>query len=144
MKDIIFTVPTLRNVIGKNHFDMFDKGALNTRMTDFALLLGGTSNNVWWTRTSEDYMRKYAIENDRDITFAFNRRTPGIRPLFDYSDITHLNEYFDENGILCVKYGEFPQDLVSDEESIELENLFLNNKLVKVGRFTTDRVSNVC
>ncbi len=144
MKDIFFTVPILREVIGKNRLDIFNKGALNTRMTDFALLLGGNNENIWWTRTSEDYMRKYVIRNDRDTIFAFNKRTPGVRPLFDYSDFNYMNEYYDENGILCVKYGEFPQDLVTDEESDELEKLFLNNELKKVGQFTTDGVSNEC
>lgn len=47
----------------------------------------------------------------------------GIRPAIKYSEIERGSQYvgLDENGITCVKYGEYPQTKLSDKEKTASE-----------------------
>ncbi len=144
MSNVEFTVLPKEKIFGKDKLSIFYKGAYETKMTDFALLLGGRFETVWWTSSFDNYICMHVCTNNGPTTFTFRSRLPGIRPCFDYSKIPQINEYYDENNILTIKYGEYPQDITAEETALKLEDLFIDNKLESIGRFTTDAVSNEC
>ena len=82
-------------------------------------------------------------KNGKNYGVAANRRDGGARPALPCSSILKVssNGARGQNGILEVEYGEYPQDIVSEDFSITLERAYLNNEMKTTGKsYTTDSV----
>ena len=123
---------------------------IRVAITDFSLLLGVETflfNNQiclwWWTKTSNNSNYACTCDIDRINGFdweAITRRNGGIRPAIKYSSIKNMVQNEKKvNGIKEVEFGEYPQTIVSKDESDELDKLYSINALLITGKnYTTD------
>lgn len=156
MKKLKFTFLTNKQIFGNKKLDIFNKYGIKAFITDFSILLGGsyrvgessiTKNYIgeWWTK--DPYCNLITIV-DYFGTASYNRvydNKIGVRPVIPYSSIffTSFNKQRNNQGILEVEFGEYPQDIVSEDLSIELENLYLDKTINKTGKnYTTDFISD--
>ena len=147
-------------VFGKNSLKIFEKYGTKAAITDFSILLGGYVNNHyhtkegntdkdrtgwWWTRTDDGDNDARSVRNDGDrdcddVTY----RDLGARPALPYSSISSIasNEVRGSFGIKEVEYGEYPQTIVDERFSRELEeNYKRGSGIRKTGKtYTTDSV----
>ena len=135
--------------------EIFKIGGTQCDITDFSILLGNgrdEENNIykWFTKTLEYhhycniYRRHHyfvlsaSAENEEIVS---NEQTfkGGVRPAVSYSSISSniSNSVSNINGIVEVEYGEYPQDIVSEKISKELEELFSNKIMHKTGKVYT-------
>jgi len=151
-----------------DQLDILKKYGKKAAMTDFSILLGGTGWNYinegnslkncvswWWTKTlygddadyeddSYDCVR-VVIHNGCIDWYGVDLRVIGARPALPYSSILGIcsNALRGKNGILEVEYGEYPQDIVSEDEAKTLEREYLNRTINQTGKsYTTDSVSD--
>ena len=148
-------------VFGDNQIDILKKYGTKAAITDFSILLGGCVDDNyhtnegdtdrdrtgwWWTRTNDGdgYVRVVYIDgtsswDDVDI------RNGGVRPALPYSSISSIasNEVRGSFGIKEVEYGEYPQTIVDEPFSRELEaNYKRETGIRKTGKtYTTDSVN---
>ena len=147
-------------VYGKNKLEIFEQSTNNVRAyrTDYVSICGGS--DYWMTKienTSRINVVRYSDEMLR--INEWNDTSVGLRPIVYYNNISSKisNKYENEDGILEIEYGEYPQTVVSDELSNELEEQFQNNRLSrgksyifnvsrtlkKDGQFPTPKFSNL-
>ncbi len=136
------TFLTEEQVFGDDQLDIFKKYGTACAITDFALLLGGRSNlhyptkegdssSWWWTRTRYISFNKYAdvvtvgIGGKKSSNYASDTEG-GARPALPYSSISSMtsNKLGKIFGITEVEYGEYPQTIVDESFSRELEDNF--------------------
>ncbi len=158
--DSNFTFLTEEQVFGEKQLDILEKYGTKCAITDFSILLGGEDSNYnwtkegdidrdrtgwWWTRSDDgdDDARVVDINGDRDYSSVY-RRSGGARPALPYSSISSIasNEVIDRFGIKEVEYGEYPQTIVDERFSRELEeNYKRGTGIIKTGKvYTTDSV----
>jgi len=148
-------------VFGDNQIDILKKYGTKAAITDFSILLGGCVDDNyhtnegdtdrdrtgwWWTRTKDGdgYVRVVYIDGTRswdDVDI----RNGGVRPVLPYSSISSIasNEVRGSFGIKEVEYGEYPQTIVDEPFSRELEaNYKRETGIRKTGKtYTTDSVN---
>ena len=157
-----FTFLTYEQIYLTDQLEILKKYRIKSEITDFSIMLGGRvdldcytwvgntrKNRIgwWWTKSGFFYAISsvyYGSEvgniNDRDI---------GARPAIPYSGISSMcsEPVRDEYGILEVEYGEYPQMVVDEGYSVELERAYNNGSLRTTEKtYTTDsanRFSNV-
>ena len=141
--------------------DVFKRYGTECAITDFSILLGGRVKNYyenegregknragcWWTSTYtiSSNFKVHAIYssaiNDTTIGYSVFDCDVGGRPATNFSLIRHFcsRQKQLENGILEVEFGEYPQDIVNEELSEELENAYLNGLIKQTGKsYTTN------
>lgn len=141
-------------IFGENQLEIFKNGKTEAYITDFAILLGGwsiiypeKSNStigIYFTKTGcEDYAPTVDWNGNKRGHIVDGRHV-GIRPILPYSQIQMLasNISINPNGILEVEFGEYPQTIVSDLLSKELEEAYQNGDLSKTGKFYTTDSNN--
>ena len=130
-------------------------------ITDFSILLGGavldkdfTSEGVslknrvghWWSSiySIAPGPDAYCVRAWNDSVYASSVFSSyvGGRPATSYSSISCFcpspKKRLD-NGILEIEFGEYPQDIVSLDYAMELENAYLNGTIKETGKiYTTD------
>lgn len=123
--------------------------------TDFAILLGSyVTSGWWWTKslTDGDNVARvvspdgcvgspYGCEVWDDVDSRFT----GARPAIPYSSIQQVssNGVIGASGIKEILYGEYPQTIVDENYSRELERVYNNGSLKTTGKnYTTDSVKN--
>ena len=145
-------------IFGDNQLDIIKKYGTKSAITDFAILSGGfvydtiggkdlkNRTGRWWTRLSDGYNDARVI-NFRDVSSSnrseVNLRFGGIRPAFTYSSIQPIlsSRVRENSGIKEVEYGEYPQWVVDENYSRELEEVYNNGSLRTTGKnYTTDSV----
>lgn len=154
-----FTFLTEEQIFGNDQLGILKKYGTSCAITDFSILLGGyvSKNNYisegntrkdrtgwWWTKTAY-HNAAFVVYSDgfwayRDV----DTRYGGARPALSYSSIQSIssNVVRGENGILEVEYGEYPQTIVDENYSRELERAYNNRSLRTTGKnYTTDSVS---
>ena len=147
-------------IFGANKLSIFDKYGTQAAITDFSILLGNyvsldyhisEENNLknrtgwWWTKTDKNVNTKYFVttNGDREWDYIYTRNN-GVRPVLPYYSIDKiiLNKERGSDGILEVKYGEYPQDIVDENYSRKLERAYYNENLKVTGKnYTTDSVN---
>ena len=157
-----FTFLTKEQIdILENH-GIFYKHRKAANITDFASLLVCFQHKdglgKWWTKTTYcDYCDIYDDEydddeyDDDDVCVInekgmedFNSpwsRFVGARPAFSISSIIskQRKKELEDSGVKEFEYGEYPQTIVDEEYSKELEKLYSSNGLIITGRnYTTD------
>ena len=159
--DSNITFLTEEQIFGDAQIDILKKYGTACAITDFSILLGGYVNDDyhtkegdtgrdrtgwWWTRSDDG-------DNDAcGVTYGGNAytlnvliRDSGARPALPYSSISSIasNEVRGSFGIKEVEYGEYPQTIVDERFSRELEeNYKRGTGIRKTGKtYTTNSVN---
>lgn len=127
---------------------------LDAEMTDFAVLLGGKAiekeyrkgfdrgklftGNYWVDGGNKVFA--HGPDGDTNLEGHENRRVIGARIFIDTDGQFEWKTDTMSNTMYGV-YGEYPQSLVDDSVSADLEEAYKNNELIVTGRkYTTDSV----
>ena len=153
-----FTFLTEDQIFGNSQLEILKKYGTKCAITDFAILLGGdvtsdeftsegnTLNNRtgwWWTKTPYNTSVRAIYYYGSRSWYTINPRDGGARPALPYSSISFIssNGVRGSTGIKEIEYGEYPQTIVIETLSQELEYLYNNNILNTTGKnYTTDSV----
>ena len=154
-----FTFLTDEQIFGNNQLDIISRYGTKCAITDFSILLGGyVSSNYytsegnarkdrtgwWWTKSSDGDNDAIVVSKSGDRSwFNVSKRSGGYRPALPYSSIQSIssNGVRDANGIKEIEYGEYPQTIVDESYSRELERAYNNRSLGTTGKnYTTDSV----
>jgi len=160
MKDLTFL--TKEQILGKDKLDILKLYGPKCAATDFAILLGAevSSNNYtsegtsrknragsWWTSSFDDEDNAYYISAaGHSYKFYLKLRAIGARPTIPYSLISQKasDKTRGKNGILEVEYGEYPQDVVSEDLEKVLETAYKNKTINQTDKnYTTNSVSTL-
>ena len=154
-----FTFLTDEQIFGNNQLDIISRYGTKCAITDFSILLGGcvssdyytSEGNTrkdrtgwWWTKSSGGIWDvRVVIDNGRRNWRSVDERYCGARPALPYSSIQSIssNGVRGANGIKEIEYGEYPQTIVDENYSRELERAYNNRSLRTTGKnYTTDSV----
>ena len=157
-----FTFLTIEQFYSLENDGIFDDYGKKARITDFASLLGCYRHKdgigEWWTKTPYHDIEVYygddeydddfndellcVINEDGKENFKFQwERFAGGRPAFSISSVfsKESKKKLEDSGVKEFGYGEYPQTIVDEEYSKELERLYSSNSLIITGRnYTTD------
>ena len=147
----------IRDSDNKLLFGLFRR---ETTITDFAILLGGYAANkngnekeeTTFNRNNKSYGKYFLsqlfgmdaciVTEDGMISHDFVRkRDIGIRPSANYSSmlVNYVNIIKDDKLTKIIEYGEYPQNVVSEDFAGVLEKEFNKYNLEKTGKYyTTD------
>lgn len=159
--DSNITFLTEEQIFGDAQIDILKKHGTACAITDFSILLGGYVNDDyhtkegdtgrdrtgwWWTRSDDgDNDARVVGDGGRRLCDYVNIRRGGARPALPYSSISSIasNEVRGSFGIKEVEYGEYPQTIVDERFSRELEeNYKRGTGIRKTGKtYTTDSVN---
>ncbi len=142
---------------GQDNLHIFRWYGKKCALTDFSILLGAKVSNFnyidkdrrkvatgwWFTKSpSESNNCVHTISDGGKIGDVYVAlRTRGARPALPYSSIGLLcsNEVRVTDGIKEVEYGEYPQTIVDENYSRELERAYIIGSLRTTGKnYTTD------
>ena len=158
--DSNITFLTEEQIFGDKQLDILKKYGKACAITDFSILLGGYVNNDchtkegntgkdrtgwWWART-DDGNNDARVVGTHGNSFHIHvpERRGGARPAIPYSSISSIasNEVRGSFGIKEVEYGEYPQTIVDERFSRELEDNYQRGSgIKKTGKtYTTDSV----
>ncbi len=157
MYDIEITFLTKEQI---SQLDILKKYGTKCAITDFSILLGGYASwahhtsegktykdrtGWWWTKTADGNNDAIVVRSD-GVSSHYKALSRDIcaRPALPYSSIGTIasNETRDSFGIKEVEYGEYPQTIVNERLSKELEeNYQQGNDIRKTGKtYTTDSI----
>ena len=159
-----FTFLTNEQIFGNNKLDIIKHYGTKCTITDFSILLGGSVSldyytrggntkkdrtGWWWTKTPYANAACFVDQDGNSYQNNVDMRSGGARPALPYSSIQRFssNEVRVAHKINEIKYGEYPQTIVDEDYSLELEIAFANmpysnNEMKATGRiYTTDSVS---
>ena len=160
------TFLTEEQVFGDSQLDILKKYGNICYITDFSVLLGGcveprwhdshegsekyyNYTGSWWTRTKfhkKNFGNGYYVcvrTVGRDGVISVKDRMCGIRPVLSLSSIPEncINYGVNINGIKEIEYGEYPQTIVDDMFSCQLEKAYNKRGLRATGKsYTTDSI----
>ena len=156
MRNLTFL--TEEQVFGENKLEIFKKYGTKCAITDFSNLLGGSvssddytsegntlkNRTGWWTKSSVGNNAARVV-NDYGNSYwdTVDARYVGARPALPYSSIKSIssNGVRGMSGIKEIEYGEYPQWVVEEDYSCELERVYNNESLRTTGKYyTTDSV----
>ena len=154
-----FTFLTEEQVFGDKQLDILKKYGTKAAITDYSILLGaGVSRGIyssevntlkdrvgwWWTKSSGGDNGVRVVSNYGSRFWNnVDSRIVGARPVLPYSSIQSIctNKVRNSGKILEVEYGEYPQIIVDENYSDELEKEYNNKSLKITGKsYTTDSV----
>lgn len=145
-------------IVGDGKLDILKRYGTECAITDFSILLGGYGSYFfnpyegkpertgnWWTKTTYGNGVRLVSVHGNSFVYYANEYTPGARPALSYSSIKSFSskEVINADGIIEVEYGEYPQIIVGEIYSRELEKAYNNGSLIITGKkYTTDSVRN--
>lgn len=153
-----FTFLEEEQIFGNQALSIFNKYGTKCAISDFSILLGGYVNDSyytdegnelkdrtgwWWTRTPYSDNARAVLFNGDCYWSDVDSRDGGARPALPYSLIESIssNKVRGRSNVLEVDYGEYPQSVLRENESLVLERLYNSNSLKVTGkRYTTDSV----
>ena len=153
-----FTFLTDEQLFGNNQLDIISRYGTKCAITDFSILLGGyvssddytSEGNTrkdrtgwWWTKTPYNNDARVVDFYGNSYWSYVNERNGGARPALPYSSIQSIssNGVRGASGIKEIEYGEYPQTIVDENYSRELERAYNNGSLRTTGKnYTTDSV----
>ena len=153
------TVLKEEQIFGKNKSKIFEQygNHLAAEITDFAILLGGVGSNhlnkyrkyvnfgCWWTSSFDDSIHPkyidYRGEEDSFNELNFLKESNiGVRPVLSYSAIKSQDRKTKASKMATyltgqpIRYGEYPQTIVDEKLSKELEEAYQKGLLDKTGK----------
>lgn len=134
-----------------NPLDIIKKESARCAITDFSILLGGFVSGEyyvgdgnsrkdraggWWTKSPDCEYGIYLVTPRGRLLSEIENEIVGSRPATKFSSIANevKNKVINENGILEVEYGEYPQDIVEENTSKILEDLYQEDKINRTGK----------
>ena len=146
-----FTFLNKSQITGKNQLNFFGKYGTRCVATDFAILLGCSEQSyyfksegkmkkhkvgTWWTKSADGMGGAFLIDGRGCIDGQFvTFKHIGGRPALPYSSIKFSSKTVRiNNAIKEVEYGEYPQTVVDEDYSRELENAYNNGNLITTGK----------
>ena len=154
-----FTFLTDEQIFRNNQLDIISRYGTKCAITDFSILLGGIASSDdytsegntrkdrtgwWWTKSSDGYNDARIVDGKgRRNWYRVYLRYGGARPALPYSSIQQVssNGVRGTSGIKEILYGEYPQTIVDENYSRELERVYNNGSLKTTGKnYTTDSV----
>ena len=157
MLDLTFL--TEEQIFGNSQLDILRRYGTKCAITDFSILLGGYVSDgwytdegnskkdrtgYWWTRSDDGYNDARVVGKDGDRSWNdVLKRNGGARPALPYSSIQSIssNGVRGNSGIKEVEYGAYPQTIVDESYSRELERAYNSGNIRKTGKsYTTDSV----
>ena len=153
-----FTFLTDEQLFGNNQLDIISRYGTKCAITDFSILLGGyvssddytSEGNTrkdrtgwWWTKTPYNNDARVVNLYGNCCWITVDGRYGGARPALPYSSIQSIssNGVRGASGIKEIEYGEYPQTIVDENYSRELERAYNNGSLRTTGKnYTTDSV----
>ena len=114
MEKLAFDILSINQVDGKQKLDIFKSNIITAKQTDLVTLLGGDGSYNAWAGDSATYIVLY----DGTIHhYCREEELIGIRPIVPFKEIANgiFNRYINEDGILEVEYGFYPQTLSPDK-----------------------------
>ena len=145
--------------IGGNQLDILKKYGRKCAITDFAILLGGyvlsyvhtyegnsgkDRTGWWWLKSTSVENIPIVIDTRGDINwYDADNRDGRVRPTLHYSSISSIfsNKMREFSGIKEIEYGEYPQFIVDEDYSHELERAYNSGNIRTTGKsYTTDSV----
>ena len=101
----------------------------------------------WWTKTLDEVKAVRVVDDDGDRFWNYGYiRDVGARPAITYSSIQLVSRDVvrSVSGIKETLYGEYPQTIVDENYSRELERAYNNESLKTTGKtYTTDSVGSI-
>ena len=144
---------------GDNQLDILKKYGTKCAITDFSVLLGGYVTSAfhtsegntgkdrtgwWWTKTPDSGSFARVVDSNGNSNLSYVLiRSGGARPALPYSSISSIsaNAVSRTDGIKEIEYGEYPQWIVTDELSNQLESMYQIGSIKITGKkYTTDSV----
>ena len=161
MNKLDFTILNYEQIKGKNKLNVFKKVGYKASITDFSILLGGSVSNYsyidndnslenrtgnYWTKKirGNNFTMLAIIDKDGTDKYSFsNNRTIGCRPainiFLDSNIFVSTLETENNNGIIEIEYGIYPQMAPSKIMQEKLEDAFFNELIKPTGNcYTTD------
>ena len=150
-----FTFLTEDQIIGKSRLDIIKEYGIKCTTTDFSILLGvfvssfdytseGDRTSWWWTKSFDGYNKACVVLHNGNRAWQnINIRSDsyvGARPAIAYSSIQSISSNGERgaSGIKEILYGEYPQTIVNENYSCELDRAYNNGSLRITGRkYTT-------
>ena len=144
-----FTFLTKKDIQGYFKLYILKKYGKKAAITDYAILLGGSVSEdhfaskgntlkeragLWWIKSASIYKDACLVDEEGNIvSYYLKSRNIGARPAIPYSSIQSIstNKVKNSSGILEVEYGEYPQTVVDEKNSYELEKAY-NNGILKI------------
>ena len=108
-----FDILTVSQITGPHKLEIFTDG-ITTKQTDLVTLLGGDNSY-----NANDGSPNGTIEaNGTIIHYCLDSTKVGIRPVIPFEKIADgiIDKYINEDGILEVEYGYYPQNLLISDE----------------------------
>ena len=151
------TLLSKEQVSGKQKIDVIKKMGTKCAVTDFAILLGAKVSNNYYVsddnflncRTAPWYLLPVSysvyvpsVETEGSYSWLFPCvRYGGVRPVLLFTDTLPVfeNDRINDQGILEIEYGEYPQYVVDTSLGRTLDSEFSKGRLRKTGKtYTTD------
>ncbi len=141
-----YTLLKEEDIFGPRQMNAFDNNEKKCVTTDFAILLGGyvsskdfvgekyikKNRTTWyWTQNSSFGIKPSVIKENGEYNERYAYiRDGGIRPVMQIIDDRDFKFINDKEFI----YGEYPQTILEEYESNNLERKFLEGRLIKTGK----------
>ena len=153
-----FTFLTEDQITGQNKLDIIKEYGIKCTTTDFSILLGvyvssfdytseGDRTSWWWTKSFDGYNKACVVLHNGNRAWQnINIRSDsyvGARPAIAYSSIQSISSNGERgaSGIKEILYGEYPQTIVNENYSCELDRAYNNGSLRITGKkYTTDAI----
>lgn len=133
---------------GTKRVKLFDKVGLKAEETAFAIKRGG-SYEGWGIELIDVNSSNIQAINSKGEIHDLSDENPmiGLRPIINYSEIKKsiTNKIYNEQGVLEVEYGEYPQSLVDldNDSQYKIEQALELGKLGETGKTYTICVKEV-
>lgn len=148
MKKLHLTFLSGEQVFGDKALDIIKKYGTKAAITDFSILLGKYVSGDFYTnegntgkdrtgyyhtKTADKHSNVVCVDSDGDRNYSYATSDSSCRPVLPYSSIKPncSNVVIDKFVIKEVEYGEYPQTIVDESYSMELETA-LNSGNIKV------------
>lgn len=114
MQKPTFDILDISQVDGKQKLDIFKNNIITAKQTDLVTILGGDGSYNLWAGDSATYI---VLDDGTIHHYCREEELIGIRPIVPFKEIANdiSNRYINEDGILEVEYGFYPQNLTPDK-----------------------------
>ena len=114
MQKPTFDILDISQVDGKQKLDIFKDNIITAKQTDLVTLLGGDGSYNAWAGDSATYI---VLDDGTIHHYCREEKFIGIRPIVPFNEIAGgiSKRYINEDGILEVEYGFYPQTLSPDK-----------------------------